>query len=934
MKKIIYATILFVLATFSATTLLAQNPGKIVGKVIDQKTSETLIGATVSIEGTTKGAATDVDGRYSLSGIAPGRYTILVRYIGYQAKSISDIEVKAGSATPLDVTLAPSATTALSEVVIKATYRQESVNALYAIQKNSVSISDGISSELIRKSPDRNTSDVLKRVSGTTIQDNKFVVVRGLSDRYNSASLDGAPLPSTEPNRKAFSFDIVPSSLIDNIIISKTASPDLPGDFAGGNVQILTKDIPDNNFLTVGIGYSYNTQSTFKDFRSGFRSASDYFAFDDGSRKLVSNFPTTNEVLNGQVTGSRAIQSIQSLNNDFSIYKSKALPGQNYQVTLGNVAEIGKNKNRFGTTVSLTYRNTQTIVPDLQQQFDSYDYHSEQNKFSTNIGALANFAYSFGKNKITFKNLYNRILDDQFTYRTGSNTGSVSSDNHFYAFDMLEKGLFKSTLEGEHALGKKTSKIKWNLGFSNIVNDQPDQKKVNYKQNNTGNPNEPYVAAISSTLGKENARLFSHLNENIYSGKIDYNLPVSLFTQSTLKIGVSSQYRDRTFDARFLGVVFNEETAGKLNYDVAQLLQRPIQTLFGPNLIKSGVFDLDELANLTDRYTANSLTNAGYAMLDSKMGKKVRVVYGLRVEKFDLDLVTQDPNQPKVKLNNTDFLPSVNFTYALTPKANFRASYFRSVARPEFRELAPFAYYDYEMLASVQGNAFLKRTVIDNADLRYEFYPAAGQIFSISGFYKKFQNAIEPLIEDENSSTTISYFNSKSAYVYGVELEARKALDFIDDGAFFKNSTAYVNASFTKSKVTNPIDGVPRLEKTRALVGQSPYVINAGLTHTELDNKLSFNILFNRLGKRIFYAGGTRFSSVYEMPRNVLDFQVGYKVLKSKGEIKLGGSDLLNAKYNFQYQLDGKPYTFSGTGSTFKRYTPGSNYSLSFNYTF
>jgi TonB-dependent receptor len=926
-KKIIYATVLFVLATFSATTLLAQNTGKIVGKVIDQKTSETLIGATVSIQGTTKGAATDVDGHYALSGIAPGRYIILVRYIGYSTKSISDIEVKANVATPLDITLAPSATTALNEVVIKATYRQESVNALYAIQKNSVSISDGISSELIRRSPDRNTSDVLKRVSGTTIQDNKFVVVRGLSDRYNSASLDGSPLPSTEPNRKAFSFDIVPSALIDNIIISKTASPDLPGDFAGGYVQILTKDIPDNNFLTVGIGYGYNTQSTFKDFRSGFRSTSDYFGFDDGSRKLVSNFPTTNEVLNNQVTGNRNVQSINSLNNDFSIYSAKALPSQNYQLTWGNVAEIGKNKNRFGTTIALTYRNTQTIVPDMQQQFDNYDYHSEQNKFSTNVGALANFAYSFGKNKITFKNLYNRVLDDQFTYRTGSNTGTTSSDNRFYAYDLLEKGLLKSTLEGEHSLGKKTSKIKWNLGFSNILNDQPDQKKVNYKQSN---PGEPYYATVTS-LGKENARLFSHLNENIYSGKVDYNVPVNLFTQSTLKLGVSSQYRDRDFNARFIGLVIDQNNQ---QYDINQILQRPIQTLFGRNLINAGIYSLDEIPNLTDRYTANSLTNAGYAMLDSKFGKKVRVVYGLRVEKFDLDLVTSDPLQPKVKLNNTDFLPSVNFTYALTPKANFRASYYRSVARPEFRELAPFAYYDYEMLASVQGNSFLKRTVIDNADLRYEFYPSAGQIFSISTFYKKFQNAIEPLIEDENSSTTISYFNSKSAYVYGVELEARKALDFINGGLFFKNSTAYVNASFTKSRVTNPDDGVDRLEKTRALVGQSPYVINAGFTHTELDNKLSFNVLFNRLGKRIFYAGGTRFSSVYEMPRNVLDFQLGYKVLKSKGEIKLGASDLLNAKYNFQYMLDGKPYNFSGTGTTFKRYTPGTSYSLSFNYTF
>jgi TonB-dependent receptor len=924
-KKVISAIVVLFVLVLSTGNLYAQTTGRISGKVIDQKTSETLIGATVNIQGTTKAAATDVEGHYVLSGLEPGKYIVLIRYIGYQTKTVSDVEVKAGANTPLDVTLGQAESKALNEVVIKATYRQESVGALYAIQKNSVSISDGISSELIKKSPDRNTSDVLKRISGTTIQDNKFVVVRGLSDRYNTASLDGAPLPSTEPNRKAFSFDIVPSNLVDNIIISKTASPDMAGDFAGGSVQILTKDIPDQNFVSVGIGYGYNTQSTFKDFKSGYRSTSDYFGFDDKTRQLASNFPTTNQIVNKQVTGTRNIQTISSLNNDYNIYTNKALPTQNYQLTIGNVKEIGANKNRFGTTIALTYRNSQNIIPDYIQEYDNVNYHSAQYKFSTNVGALANFAYSFGKSKITLKNLYNRVLDDQFTYRTGSNTSNSTNDSRFYAYDLLEKALFKTTLEGEHGLGEKSSKIKWNLSYSNVLNDQPDQRKVSYTQHLE---TDPFIAQVTG-LGKENARLFSHLNENIYAGKIDYNVPVNLFKQSTLKLGVNSQYRDRTFDARFIGLLLNTNDP---NY--SDIIQRPIQTLFGPNVIKSGAYNIDEIPNLTDRYTAHSTTNAGYAMLDSKIGENVRVVYGLRAEKFDLDLVSKDPLAKPANLDNLDLLPSVNFTYALTPKANLRASYYRTIARPEFRELAMFSYYDYESLASVQGNPDLKRSVIDNADIRYEFYPSAGQIFSVSAFYKKFKDAIEPFIDDPNSTTTISYFNSKSAYVYGFELEARKALDFVDGSNFFKNTTAYVNLSINRSKVTNQTEGIERLEKTRPLVGQSPYVINAGLQHTELNNKLSINILYNRLGERIFFAGGGRFSSIYEKPRNVVDFQLGYKVIKNRGEIKFSGGDILNNKYNFVYQLDGKPFTPSGPGNTFKNYATGSNYSLSFNYSF
>jgi TonB-dependent receptor len=905
------------------STLFAQSSGKIAGKIIDQKTSETLIGATVGVQGTAQGAATNVDGRYVLNNLQPGRYTIIVKYIGYQSKSVSDIEVKTGAVTNLDVVLQEAASTALKEVVVKATYRQASVASLYAIQKNSVSISDGISSELIKKSPDRSTSDVLRRVSGTTIQDNKFVVVRGLSDRYNSASLDGTPLPSTEPNRKAFSFDIVPANLIENIVISKTATPDIAADFAGGNIQILTKDIPDQNFVSLGAGYSYNSQSTFKNFQSGYRNTSDYFGFDGGARELVDNFPTTKQVIGPpRLTNQQNIQSINSLNNDFNIYNKNAFLGQSYQFTLGNVQEIGENKNRFGTTVALTYRNAETTIPGLIRQYNNFDFTENQYKFSTNVGALANFAYSFGNNKITLKNLYNRTFDDIFTYRTGVNNSNGANDNRFYAYDLTQKALFKTTLDGDHKLGASNAKLDWSLGYSNILNSQPDQRKINYVQPNAGGA---YVASITN-LGKENARFFSDLNENIYSGKVDLKLPVKLFNQtSNFKVGIASQYRKRDFNARFLGVIIKDGTS--------DIRERPIQTLFGPNAINSGAFELDEISAPNDNYNAHSYTNAGYVMLDNKLSEKLRVVYGVRVEKFDLKLNTLDPDQqqPRAELNNTDFLPSVNITYTLTAKANLRASYYRTLARPEFRELAPFSYYDYELLATQEGNSNLQRTAIDNADLRYELYPSAGQIFSVSVFYKKFYNAIEPSIDDVNSSTTISYFNAKSAYVYGAEMEVRKTLDFINDVGFFKNSTLYANLALTKSRVQNPAN--PNLlEPTRPLVGQSPYVINAGFQHNAFNNALSLNILYNRLGKRIFYAGGSNFPSVYEAPRNVLDFQIGYKVLKSKGEIKLNGNDLFNQNYNFYYELDKNPK--GGTGNTFKKFKPGSTYALTFSYNF
>lgn len=914
----------------TSATLFGQSNGKIAGKVTDRKTGETLIGLTVKINGTTSGVSTDVEGHYTLGNLAPGKYAVTFSYIGYQSKNITDIDVAPGKTTILNVIMEEAASQALAEVVITATARQESINTLYAQQKNSARVSDGISAESIRRSPDRNTGEVLKRVSGTTIQDNKFVIVRGLSDRYNSASLDNGVLPSTEPNRKAFSFDIVPANLIDNIVISKTATPDLAGDFAGGSVQIVTKDIPDDNFLSFGLGYGYNTQATFKNFHSGPRNFTDYLGFDNGLRQIPDNFPSTRLITNNLVGPQINIAALRALPQDFSISNSKAFLSQNYQFTMGHVKDFEKTNSRLGAILSLTYRNSQNTNPGIVRKYHVFDYVDDQYKFSTNVGVLANFAYNFKKTRITLKNIYNRVFDDQYTSRTGTNV-STSSDNRFYAFDLLQKSLFKSALEGEHKLNEKNAKIKWTLGFSNVRNNQPDQRKVNYTRNvsERNNPLALFNASVT-TIGKENTRLFSDLNENVYSGEVNYTKPFLLAKKNaTFKAGISSNYRDRMFNVRFLGLLLNP-----LDPDANQIRQRPLNTLFDISLINQGKYKLDEIGNSADNYTANSLINAGYVMMDNKLGDRSRLVYGVRVEQYNLNLATFDKTIRAVSQNFSDVLPSVNYTYSITPKSNFRASYFRTLARPEFRELAPFAYYDYELLAIQQGNPDLKRSLIDNADLRFEFFPSAGQIFSVSAFYKKFTNAIESAIYDVNSTANVSYFNSKQANVYGAELEIRKNLEFISTSPGFKNTTVYTNFSLIKSKVLNPVIS-NQIETERPLIGQSPYVINAGIQHVTFNNLLNVNVLYNRSGRRIYKSGGQQFPSVYEAPRNMLDFQIGYKILKSKGELKLNASDILNNNNTLYFDRDlNKKYNQSSADETISRYKPGSNISLSFGYTF
>ena len=905
----------------------AQGTGKISGTISDKKTGETLIGVTVKLKGSTKGMATDVDGKYSITGLANGKYTVVYQYIGYAGKEISEVEVNGGKNTILNVILEESNNQNLNEVVIKGSFKKESVNALYAQQKNNAAISDGISSELIKRSPDKNTSDVLKRVSGTTIQDNKFVVIRGLSDRYNAAMLDGSTLPSTEPNRKAFSFDIVPSNLVDNLIISKTATPDLPGDFAGGAIQIVTKDIPEQNFISFGVATGYNTASTFKDFKSGTRNITDYFGFDNGDKKLGSNFPSTNRINNG-LTPTQNASAIRALPRDWNINNFTALPTQNYQFTIGRVKDL-KNNRKIGALVSLTYRNAQQINNDVKRQYFDFDYNDDVYKFSTNIGALANFAYTFGKNKITFKNIYNRIYEDQFLYRTGLNR-AITSDIQFYAFDLMQKSLLKSTVEGDHQLGERNAKLNWSASFSNVLNDQPDQRKLNYARATSADPSTPFSANIT-TLGRENARLFSRMNENSYTGAVNYSLPVTMFnSKATLKTGLSALYRDRTFDVRFLG-------ATVVSSDISeQIRQLPIDKLYSRSLINGGNFRLEELYNRLDQYVANSLTNAGYAMLDNKLGDKARLVWGVRVEQFNVDLTPQDAAAEKVKQNYADVLPSANFTYNLTDKINLRASYYRTIARPEFRELSVSTYYDYETLSNLQGNPNLQRSNIDNADIRFELYPQAGQIISVSGFYKKFKNAIETFNDDATSTRTVRYFNSDKATVFGAEFEVRKSLDFIKETDFLKNTTAYANVSLIKSKVTNDANtGLNNVERTRVMVGQAPYVINGGLLHSFLDNKLTFNALYNKVGRRLAVAAGSQYPSIWEVPRDVIDLQLAMKVIKNKGELKFNAGDILNQRATFYYDVNtNKKYDPAGGDYTVSSFKAGTNFSVAFAYTF
>lgn len=920
---------IFILSVFLSSPVFA---AKIIGKITDEKTGEAVIGATVAIKGTASGTATDIDGNFTLSA-DPGKYTITIRYIGYQTKEITDVKVATADVSVLNVAIAESKSTQIEEFVVRSTLKKENINALYSLQKNAATISDGISADVIKKSPDRSTGEVLKRVSGTTIQDNKFVIIRGLSDRYNTALIDNAILPSTEPNRKAFSFDIIPAAMIDNIIISKAGTPDLPGDFAGGVINILTKEAPDKNYNSLSLGLSYNTVSTGRSFKSGYRTSTDFLGFDNGARQLPTSFPSSAAIQSGQVSQQQGAAALSSLNNNYAVKEHAALPGINFQGALGRVIHT-KNNNKIGLTGAVTYSHSENIKKDLLRQYDNFNYTDNVYNYATNLGALFNAGYYSGANKIVLKTLYNRIFDDNFLYREGYNFGS-NSNVRYYAYDLVQKSLLKTSLEGEHQVGKGQSKLGWLLSYNNVKNNQPDQRKVSYAKG----PGATVYTADNTTLGKSNNRLFSDLNENILNADVFYTQPFKVAgIKSNIKAGVFGLLRSRDFKNRYIGAVLDPNNSNESN-----IRTRPVETLYAPDVLTSGAYYLSDITLADDTYKAMATTMAGYAMVDNNILDKLRIVWGARYESYHLDLASGGGQ--KVSPTWNDLLPSANLTYSLTEKSNIRASYFRSVARPELREVSPINYYDYELNAITSGNANLVRSRINNLDVRYEIYPGAGEILSLSFFYKGFNNTIENKIDASGSGYLISTANFKNARNVGIEMEVRKSLNFIADNRLFSNLSFYLNLAYINSVVQldEPVRVNGSTFDTRPLSGQSPYVINTSLGYSAFDGRLNLNVLYNRVGQRIFLVGGNDKGNVYESPRDLLDLQASCKISK-RGELRLNIKDILNSRTNFYFDQDNN-HRFdmqdisNGNISSVKdwiyqQYRTGTSFTLTFSYKF
>ncbi len=904
-----------VLLLLAASGVNAQNNGKISGKITDKKTGEELIGVAIQVEGTSFGTVTDYEGKFNLS-IAPGTYNLIFSYISYSKKIVKGIEVKSKDITPVNVTLEQS-TKELNEVVIQAEARKETASALLIQQKKSVAISDGVSADLIKRTPDATTSDVMKRVSGTSIQDNKFAVIRGLNDRYNTAYINGAPLPSTESDRKAFSFDIFPSNMIDNMVITKTASPDLPGDFAGGVITINTKDIPEKKFISFGVSSSIHSITTFKEGYRANRGGNDWIGLDDGTRSLPSNIPARLSYEQGTL-GEKFDNSFK-FNDQWQAENIPSMPvNTSVNFSAGSNFKI-KEKQELGFIVSLSRSENFRIVPVERNKFNK-PMNVEENQFRSQnfdsiykrevlVGSMFNVGWKAGKNhKISFKNAYTINTEDQTIFRSGFDDLQAEDlpqlRNRYYIYQ--QNTLLSNQIIGEHYFVPIKLKAKWVLNNNQISRQMPDFRRASYRSTFDGFSGEysPFTLQVGPNIDiTQTGRFYSDLKENIQSAGVDLQLPLEFLTtkhiKTDLKVGGFMQKRERDFQVRVFGYKLRQiiKPGNKFNYQ--DFITQDVDKVFSKSNFAEDTFYMDERINPQDVYRASSTLKAGYIMFDQRFFSRFRAAYGVRIESYNQQMNSLGSAGEPVNVDTTfvDLLPSVNLTYELTEKINLRLSGSRTLARPEFRELAPFAFYDFNINSMVVGNPNLNRTQIQNYDFRFEYYLGESQLVSASLFHKRFSNAIEQVYEFTGSDATLGYTSDAKAQNSGIELELRKNFAFLDKLLginFARNFAVNINYAFILSEVILDENISKSQFGTRPLQGQSPYILNASLQYYNPKLNMSAAFFVNRIGRRIAFVREKNglVPDLWENPRTVLDFSIS-KLFYKHIEVKFTLSDLL-----------------------------------------
>ena len=916
------------------TSLLYAEDGIIRGKVIDKGTGEELIGATIYLEGTNIGTTTDFDGNFSL--ITPaGVHTIVCSFISYETIKITEVEVKPDEVTVLNFNMG-SATLGLEEVVVKAREIKRTENALLVMQKKSATMVDGISAQQMSRMGDSDAASSLKRVTGVSVQGGKYVYVRGLSDRYSKTLLNGAQIPGLDPNKNTVQMDLFPSNLIENMVVYKTFSPNLPGDFTGGLVDIVTRDFPEKYTFQFSTSVGFNPQANLNsDFLSYKGGKLDWLGMDDGTRDIpvdvldIPYYPLEKDKLDNMT---------RSFNKTMDVETKTSFIDHSHSISVGNQIDV-KGKP-LGFIAGITYSRGFNFYDDGQKNREKLtDANStsldNQQRFSDKmgeeevlLGAMANASYKLSNNSKVGLTL---IRNQSGTTRARSLYGSRNSDEigMYYqtrTLQYIERAFSSAQLRGEHHFPEFNDlELKWLSSFTLSQQDEPDLRFFSNSYYPSNVENEQYQ--IEQSKYDLPTRYYRDMLETNFDNKVDFSLPFTMIgAPSIFKFGTNYVYKHRQFNDQrvvywfqFPGSTFNGSVSDFISDDnIGQSAEAYI------NDGRYGVYIQDGTED-KNSYTARQSVLGTYAMVDIPVLEKLRVITGLRFETTQMEVKSKDTRKDKGELDNQDFLPALNLTYSISDQMNLRAAYTKTLARPSFREKSPYASFDFAGGETWVGNPDLDRTLIDNYDLRWEYFMKPGEIISISGFYKSFFQPIEVVDNPIAVNPEISWRNVDEATVMGFELELRKNLDFIP---YLRNFRIGANYTYVDSKVSiDPVElqGMgENADDTRVMMGQAPYIFNGYLGYSNDSIGLSANLAYNLTGEKLAVVVKGITPDIFEQPFASLDFTLSKKVGKHIS-LKFAAKNILNESRDELYIYGGKSYTY-------KSYSTGRKFSLGFSY--
>lgn len=972
---IIFYIIFALLASFLPNAIPAQElaPGRVLGKLVDADTGDPLIGANVLLEGTTLGASSDLDGTFIIMDAPPAVYTVVVMYVGYSETRVENVKVVPGQAVKLDLSIKPEVIES-EAVVVEATLMKDTEASLLKKRQKSVAISDAISAEAITRSGSGNAAEAMSQVTGASVVDGKYVYIRGLGERYSATMLNGAELPSADPEKKAVQMDLFPSNLLDNIVTVKTFTPDKPGNFTGGMVDVSTKSYPEKRTFKLSAGSAYNTRASLN---SGYLtyagSSSDWRGVDDGLRALPSELQQSPAPPNGASSATRKspelANQLDQASKAFAPVMApsagkSALDGS-LSLSLGDQATVFGRP--FGYLASFSYNHSYsyynegqtgrwklgTNVSDTDSLTSQVALKDEKGSDEVLWGGLLTASSKIHPNhEIGFNLLYTRSGESTSRYLVGNWPEQFGADatNTFFetrALGWVERNLQSYQLSGEHYFsGLLGMKIDWRGALTRNTQDEPDIRYFSdhYSIRNVpGTDRDTVLYSITPSNYPQPARYFRNLKEDGQNGAMNLEVPFKNWNNIAGKFKIGGFYSEKTRNfeetryeyqrppnIRYSGDperFFAAENVGIIGYDSTRN-----EYIFG-NYIQ---LSPDPRGG---NYAGAERVSAAYGMIEIPLLQRLRFIGGTRFEATRMEVSSPNTSLPdslrKGDLTGDDWLPSLNFIYLLSRDMNLRLAYGRTLARPTLREMAPYSSFEFVNDYQFTGNVNLERSLIDNFDLRWEWFDRAGEIYAFSVFYKQFKNPIERTIIAESSADNpeVTYANVDKGSALGVEFETRKKLDIIH--SWLANFRLGFNLAVVNSRVDIPAEKLDQIrqvdperseftENTRPLQGQSPYLLNLSLAYDNFRTGTTADLHYNAFGDRLAEVTSNATPDVYEKSRSSLNFTLGQRVFGGLS-MNFRAMNLLDAAIRFVHEYKGVEYIR-------REYKTGRRFSLGFSY--